>query len=174
MGKHAGDRGRRRTEGSNYFDKDDHQCVEGEGFDQHQAQEHSGTNCTRRAGIARNTLGGAGRGFTLSQTAKAGGNRHADPGGQGLARVVKRDDLPVEEDLALVGLEQPVKDVHQRGLAGPVLAEQRVDLPRLDREIDVVVSYEAAEALGDPTQLESQRDLPPDMPLSGAAPPTGS
>ena len=32
------------------------------------------------------------------------------------------------QDLALVRLVQAVEDVHQRRLAGPVLAEQRVDL----------------------------------------------
>jgi len=30
--------------------------------------------------------------------------------------------LSLDEDLALVGLVEPVEDVHQRRLAGPVLA----------------------------------------------------
>ena len=45
---------------------------------------------------------------------------------------VKVHRLAVDQDLALVGLVEPVEDVHQGGLAGAVLAEQRVDLARLD------------------------------------------
>ena len=48
---------------------------------------------------------------------------HAYPGSKRVTGVVKPDGLPVEKDLPLVGLEQPVKDVHQRRLAGSVLAE---------------------------------------------------
>ena len=42
----------------------------------------------------------------------------------------ERDRLAVEQDLARVGLVEPVEDVHQRRLAGAVLAEQRVHLAR--------------------------------------------
>ena len=68
--------------------------------------------------------------------------------------------LAVDEDLALVRLQQPVEDVHQGRLAGAVLAEQGVDLARLDGEVDVVVGDQVAEALGDAAQFESQRNLP--------------
>ena len=40
------------------------------------------------------------------------------------------DLLAVEQDLALVRLQQPVQDVHQGRLAGAVLAEQGVHLAR--------------------------------------------
>ena len=40
------------------------------------------------------------------------------------------DALPGDEDLARVGLVEPVQDVHQRRLAGAVLAEERVHLAR--------------------------------------------
>ena len=66
-----------------------------------------------------------------------------------------RRGLAVDEDLALVGLQQPVEHVHQRRLAGAVLAEQRVDLTGLDDEVDVVVGHEAAEALRDAGQLQA-------------------
>ena len=62
--------------------------------------------------------------------------------------------LAVDADLALIGLHQPVEDVHQRGLAGPVLAEQAADLTRERPEVDVVVGHEAAEALRDAAQLK--------------------
>ena len=73
-------------------------------------------------------------------------------------RIVHR--LAVDEDLALVRLEQPVEDVHQGRLAGAVLAEQGVDLARLDGQVDVVVGDQVTEALGDAAQFESQRNLP--------------
>ena len=63
----------------------------------------------------------------------------------------------VEQDLALVGRGQPVEDVHERGLAGAVLAEQGVDLARADVEVDVVVGDHARVALGDAAHLERRR-----------------
>ena len=52
----------------------------------------------------------------------------------------------VEQDLAGVGPVQPGEDVHQRALAGAVLAEQGVDLARAQVEVDVVVGDDAREA----------------------------
>ena len=60
----------------------------------------------------------------------------------------------VEQDLALVGLVEAVEHVHQRRLAGAVLAEEAVDLAGLDDEVDVVVGDEAAEPLGDAAEFE--------------------
>ena len=54
-----------------------------------------------------------------------------------------RDHLAVEQDLALIGCGEPVEDVHQRRLAGAVLAEQGVDLARADVEIDLVIGDDA-------------------------------
>ena len=68
--------------------------------------------------------------------------------------LVDRDGLAVEQDLALVRLGEPVEDVHQGRLAGPVLAEQRVDLARRDVQVDVVVGDHARIALRDATHLE--------------------
>ena len=79
---------------------------------------------------------------------------HADAGGDGVTGPGERDGLVVDEDLALVGLVEPVEHVHQRALAGAVLAEQAVDLPRLDDEVDVVVGHEGPEALGDAAQFQ--------------------
>ena len=79
-----------------------------------------------------------------------------------------RDRLAVDEDLALVRLQQPVQDVHQRRLAGAVLAEQGVDLAWLDGQVDVVVGDQVTEALGDAAQFESQRNLPGRMRTAAA------
>ena len=54
------------------------------------------------------------------------------------------DDLAVDDDLALVGVVEAVEDVHQRRLAGAVLAEQRVHLAAAEIEVDVVVRDDAA------------------------------
>jgi len=64
---------------------------------------------------------------------------HADARVDCVARRVERLRLAVEEDGPLGRLVEPVQHVHQRGLAGPVLAEQGVDTPALHREINVVV-----------------------------------
>jgi hypothetical protein len=84
---------------------------------------------------------------------------HADPSPDGVAGAFDLDGLVVHEDLALVRLQQSIQDVHQRGLAGAVLAEQRVDLAGFDGEVDVIVRDEATETFRDAAQFESQRRL---------------
>ena len=79
---------------------------------------------------------------------------HADAGAHRVAGAAEVLDVIVEEDDALVGGVEPVEHVHQRRLARAVLAEQAVDLARLDDEIDVVVGDEAAEPLGDSAEFE--------------------
>ena len=68
------------------------------------------------------------------------------------------DRLAVPADLAGVGLHHAVDDLHQRRLAGAVLAEHRMDLARARREADVVVGEHAGEALGDAAQLQPRCD----------------
>ena len=68
---------------------------------------------------------------------------HADAGRHRVARTLEGDRLAVDQDLAPVGLVEPVEHVHQRALAGAVLAEQGVDLAGLDRQVDGVVGDEA-------------------------------
>jgi hypothetical protein len=50
------------------------------------------------------------------------------------------------------------EDLHQGALAGAVLADQAVDLPRPEVELDVVERGRAAEPLGDPAQPQERRD----------------
>ena len=80
---------------------------------------------------------------------------HADPGLDRVARSVEVDRATVDQQLTLVRRVQAVEHVHQRALAGTVLAEERVDLTRLDREVDVVVGHQGPEPLGDPLELQS-------------------
>jgi len=80
-----------------------------------------------------------------------------------LDRVLRRPDrhrAAVDQDLALVRLHQPVKDVHQGRLAGAVLTEQGSDLAGLDGQVDVIIGDQAAEVLRDAPQFELQ-DGPP-------------
>ena len=80
---------------------------------------------------------------------------HPDPVLDRGPRRAEHGRLAVDQDLALVGVVEPVEDVHQRRLAGAVLAEQRVHLALAQVEVDVVVRDDAGEALRDPTKLEN-------------------
>ena len=82
---------------------------------------------------------------------------HADAAPDGVIRAVDLDGLAVEQDLALVRHGQAVEDVHERRLAGAVLAEQRVDLAGPHVERDAVVGDDAGIALRDPAHLEQRR-----------------
>src|SRR5215207_2497040 len=82
---------------------------------------------------------------------------HPDAHPDRLARRADVDRLAAEEDLTLVGLVQPVEDVHERGLAGPVLPEQGVHLAAAHVEIVAIVRDQRSEALGDALQLEGER-----------------
>ena len=60
---------------------------------------------------------------------------HADAGRARIARRAKADRPAVEAHLALILGVHAGDDLHQRGLAGAVLADQPVDLARRQREI---------------------------------------
>ncbi|BFP52681.1 hypothetical protein SCMC78_24880 [Streptomyces sp. CMC78] len=78
---------------------------------------------------------------------------HADAALDGVARVGERDLLAVDRDGALVRLLHAVEDLHQGGLAGAVLTDERVDRALADDDVDVVVGDDAGEALGDAVQF---------------------
>ena len=82
---------------------------------------------------------------------------HADPAGDRICRTGELDDLPIEQDLTLVGPREAVENVHQGGLAGAVLPEQGMDLAGTDIEVDPGVGDDARIPLGDPTHLERGR-----------------
>src|ERR1700732_1110047 len=58
------------------------------------------------------------------------------------------------EDLAGVGLQRAVQHLHERRLAGAVLAEQGMNLALADRDADAVIGDKRAEALDDATCLQ--------------------
>ena len=92
---------------------------------------------------------------------------HADAEAVGVVRVFDGDDLAVLADLALLGLIQAEQDGHERGLAGAVFAEQRMDLPLAQLERDVVIGHDAREALRDVQHFNGigcvQRECPPSV-----------
>ena len=79
---------------------------------------------------------------------------HADAARDRISGGGEGNLLPLEVDLAGVRVVQPVEDVHQRRLAGAVLAEQGVYLTAQQLEVNVVVREHAGELLGDAVQLE--------------------
>ena len=72
---------------------------------------------------------------------------HADPRVDRLPRRVDPQRLAIQPKLALVRVVEPVEDVHQRGLAGAVLAEQGVHFALAQVEVDTVVGHHSREAL---------------------------
>ena len=81
---------------------------------------------------------------------------HAEAGRDGDGRVGKHRLLAVDPDLAFVGLQQAEQYVHQRRLAGAILADDGVDLAALDGEVDAVIGDERTETLGDRFQLDGE------------------
>ena len=49
---------------------------------------------------------------------------HADAAGDRLARRIEVHGVTVEQNLAFVRRGQPIQHIHERGLAGPVLAHE--------------------------------------------------
>ena len=64
------------------------------------------------------------------------------------------DRFAVESDLALVGPVEAVEDLHQRALAGTVLAQQGVHLTGAHLEVDTVAGHHAWEPLDDAAHRE--------------------
>jgi len=79
---------------------------------------------------------------------------HADAGRHRVPGSVEFDRHVVDQDLTGVGVVEPVQDIHQGALAGTVLAEQSVDLTRLDHQVDRIVRDQGPEPLRDPAQLQ--------------------
>ena len=66
------------------------------------------------------------------------------------------DRLTTQQDLSGVGLVQPEHGVDERALAGTVLAEQAMDLARVQRQADVLVGDHPRERLGEPPHLQNR------------------
>jgi hypothetical protein len=82
---------------------------------------------------------------------------HADARGDRLGRVTERPDLLVDDDLALVGPVEAREDVHEGGLARPVLAEEGEDLAAIHLDADVIVGQDPGELLRDAAEAQAHR-----------------
>src|SRR3989475_32025 len=71
-------------------------------------------------------------------------------GGGRLARVAESASDTIHEDASGVGLVDAGEDLDQRGFAGAVLADDRVDFARCELERDLVESLSGEEALAEP------------------------
>ena len=79
---------------------------------------------------------------------------HADPAVDRHPGRVNLHRFPVDQDLSRISLVQPIQDVHQGGLAGSVLAEQRQHFPGRNFNIHMVVAENAGESFYDPPHLQ--------------------
>ena len=79
---------------------------------------------------------------------------HADAGGRASRAERNAHRLAVEPHRALVLGMHAGDDLHQRALAGAVLADQAVDFARGEGEIHVAQRRDAAERLGDPGKFQ--------------------
>ena len=89
---------------------------------------------------------------------------------QRLARRAERDRLAAERQLPLVGRKDAGHDLAERGLAGPVLADEGVNGAGVDRDRDVVERPGAAERLADLADLEVDVALAHDALLGDGQP----
>ena len=80
-----------------------------------------------------------------------------DAGAEGGVSGAEMDRHALDGDLALVRLVDAGQDLHQRRLAGAVLADQRGDLAGIERQRHVMQGPDTGEALADP--LEGQQRL---------------
>src|SRR5258706_9602579 len=78
---------------------------------------------------------------------------HADAAGDGVAGGADVDGPAVDFYFAAVAMDEAVEDVHQRGFAGAVFADQAVDGAGGDGEGDAVEGGAWAESLRDVLEL---------------------
>src|SRR5208282_4648228 len=74
-------------------------------------------------------------------------------------RRAERKRFPIEADRAGVGTNSSREDIHQRGLAGAILAEQRVNLARARGELDSIERDSSPESSGDGFRFEQARSV---------------
>ena len=82
---------------------------------------------------------------------------HRDPEPLRVTRTVERDPLARRARIvALVGLLDLREQLHQRRLAGAVLARDDVNLAGEDVEVDAVDRHDAGEVLDHPTESDDR------------------
>ena len=84
---------------------------------------------------------------------------HADPVVDGVVHTIEADVFATDPDRPSIGLVEAEHHVHQRALAGTVLAQQAVDLALVEDQVDVLVGDHTWKRLGDAPDLEHRRPL---------------
>jgi hypothetical protein len=74
---------------------------------------------------------------------------HRDADGVCVARLLEVDGLALPADIAAVSAVHAGDDFHHRGLAGAVLADERVNLSRIGAQVASFEGLNAAEILAD-------------------------
>ncbi len=81
---------------------------------------------------------------------------HSDSMFHGIEGRAQVDALSLDEDLALVGVVNAVKHIHERRLPCPVLAEQCMNFSLTKGKAHVVIRHDAWKTLGDIIHDEHQ------------------
>ena len=84
---------------------------------------------------------------------------HPDAGLDRIGGALEDELLAVDRDGALVGLLDPIEDLHERRLAGAVLTDEGMHRASPHGELDVLVGHHPREAFGDPVQLDRKGPL---------------
>ena len=84
---------------------------------------------------------------------------HADAGRQRIGGGVDDEGFTADADAAGVGGIQSEQDIHQRGLAGAILAEQAQHLTGPQRQIDGAIGMHVAKALVDSAHFQQRRQI---------------
>ena len=90
----------------------------------------------------------------------------------GFARIGKAVRHAVDREVAFARLLVAGENLHQRGLAGAILAKQADDLARLQRETDAVQHFDKAEALADRAEIDGEAHDSAPVCMSGNTPRT--
>jgi hypothetical protein len=85
---------------------------------------------------------------------------HPDAIPDGSFRGLDLDLLATQEYLAGIRPIEAVQDVHQRGLAGAVLAQKAKDFAAAERQRDRIIGNQRAEDLGDAVKPENGVPFP--------------
>ena len=87
----------------------------------------------------------------------------------GVGRVPEADLIAIEAHGARVRTDSTGHDLDQRGLAGPILPEQRMHAARADGEVGAVECHDASVRLADALRLEGSHRSRVSLPISSAA-----
>ena len=66
------------------------------------------------------------------------------------------DRLALDREVAAIRQDDAHQDIHQRALAGAILADKGVNLALADLQIDLVIRHHAGKFLRDPPHLDGE------------------